>query len=166
MSDAVQGSYSTTAPLGPVASTVMLGGAVMVGAVLSRTLTEKVAVDLLSAASVAEQLTDVVPIGKVLSEAWSQVTTTEPSTASVAVALKVTTAPSGLVASCVMSPGTVSTGGVVSGQPSTVNFSEAGGTTSLEFRIMLAVFVKVPHCLGITLMVATKGTAVPSGAAK
>ena len=106
--------YSTTAPLGPVASTVMLGGAVMLGAVVSRTVTEKVSVELLPAASVAEQPTDVVPIGKVLPEGSVQLTSTEPSTASSAVALKATTAPSGLVASFVMGPGTVTTGGVVS----------------------------------------------------
>src|SRR5919107_2356934 len=106
--------YCTTAPLGPAAFTVMLGGAVMLGAELSSTVTEKVAVEVLPAASVAEQLTDVVPIGKVLPEGGVQVTPTEPSMASSAVALKVTTAPSGLVASFVMGPGTVTTGGVVS----------------------------------------------------
>jgi hypothetical protein len=106
--------YFTTAPLGEVASTVLLGGAVMLGAVVSRTVTKKVAVELLPAASVAEQLTSLVAIGKVLPEGGVQLTSTEPSTASSAVALNVTTAPSGLVASFVMGPGTVSTGGVVS----------------------------------------------------
>jgi hypothetical protein len=51
-----------------------------VGAVVSSTVTEKVAVDVLPAASVAEQLTDGVPIGKVLPEGSVQVTSTEPST--------------------------------------------------------------------------------------
>ena len=87
---------------------------VTLGAVVSSTVTEKVAVELLPAASVAEQLTDVVPIGKVLPEGGVQLTATEPSMASSAVALKVTTAPSGLVASFVMGSGTLSTGGVVS----------------------------------------------------
>jgi hypothetical protein len=51
--------------------------------------------------------------------------------------------------------------GTVGPQPSTVKVSE----TDRKF-VTLAVFVKVPHCPGITSMVATKGTAVPLGTSK
>jgi hypothetical protein len=53
------------------------------------------------AASVAEQLTVVVPSAKVSPEAWSQLTETEPSTMSLAEVVKLTLAPAGLVASAV-----------------------------------------------------------------
>ena len=74
----------------------------------------KEALPVLPAASVAEQVTVVVPIGKVEPEAGEQVGIIEPSTTSIADAVKVTTAPAALVASLVIFPGTVTTGGVVS----------------------------------------------------
>ena len=69
---------------------------------------------MLSLLSVAEQVTVVVPIGKVLPDAGVQTGVIEPSTVSVAVAVNVTTAPAELVASVVISAGTVTTGAVVS----------------------------------------------------
>src|SRR3954454_8793588 len=60
------------------------------------------------------QVTVVFPRGKIEPEGGSHVTITGPSTLSIAPAAKVTTAPSGPVASAVMSLGAVITGGVVS----------------------------------------------------
>ena len=81
---------------------------------------------MLPAASVAEQLTVVVVIANVEPEAGVHVTGTGPSTLSVAVTVKVTTAPDGLVASAVMLEGTVITGGVV---------SEGGGLEIVRLNI-------------------------------
>ncbi len=72
---------------------------VVSGAVVSRTVTVKVADPVLPAVSVAEQVTVVVPSGKVLPDAGVQTGVIEPSTVSVAVAVNVTTAPAELVAS-------------------------------------------------------------------
>ena len=69
---------------------------------------------MLPAVSVAEQVTVVGPSAKVLPDAGVQTGVIEPSTVSVAVAVNVTTAPLGPVASAVMSAGTVTTGSVVS----------------------------------------------------
>ena len=67
------------------------------------------------AASNQVQFTVVVVIGKVAPEFLLQVTVTAPSTRSVPVTVKVTTAPDGPVASTlVILAGTVITGGVVS----------------------------------------------------
>src|SRR3954469_10281484 len=76
----------------------------------------------LPAASVAEHVTVVVPTGNVLPEAGSQVTGTEPSTASLAVAVKLTAAPVADVASAVMSAGSVRSGAVVSATVTTNDF--------------------------------------------
>jgi hypothetical protein len=63
------------APDGPVhSSPVMSAGQVIVGAVLSRTVTRKLQVELFRLASVAVQATDVVPIAKVLPEGGTQTT--------------------------------------------------------------------------------------------
>jgi hypothetical protein len=62
--------------------------------------------------SVAEQLTVVVPTGKVEPEAGVQVGVSAPSTGSVAVTVKLTTAPPAFVAATVMFAGVVSVGGV------------------------------------------------------
>jgi len=104
----------TTAPDGPVASSVMLAGKVSVGGVVSWMVTLKLPLVVLPALSVAEQSTLVVPSGNVLPEAGVQDTVTEPSTMSVAEAEKETTAPDGPVASAVISPGRVRIGAVVS----------------------------------------------------
>ena len=87
--------------------------------------------------SVAEQLTVVVPSAKVEPEAGTHVTAgLAGEVSSVAVALKETTAPAALVASAVMLPGTVTTGGVLSHalpQPPRALIGEFwGDTTSPE----------------------------------
>src|SRR5262249_50692974 len=79
-----------------------------------KAVTAKLPVPRLPCASVEEQLTVVVPTGKVLPDAGTQVTGVDPSTSSTAETEKVTTAPAGLVANTLMSAGTVSTGGVES----------------------------------------------------
>ena len=85
------------------------------GGVVSCTVTEKLAVPVLPAASVAEQVTGVLPSAKVLPEVGVQLTVgASGATVSLAENTKVTTAPLGPVASAVMSAGTVTVGGVVS----------------------------------------------------
>src|SRR5690348_13333168 len=81
-----------------------------------RTVTKKLALPTLFAASVAVQTTRVEPSGNVLPERCEHVGTSTPSTSSTAVAPNVTTAPVGLVASTTRSCGTVTTGGVLSGR--------------------------------------------------
>src|SRR5438309_2163823 len=95
----------------------MLPGTDNTGAVVSRTVTRKVAgCEALWDASVAVQVTVVVPSGNVEPDADEHITTGAASTASVAVGCAyVTTAPAALVASTVTSEGTPwRTGGVVS----------------------------------------------------
>jgi hypothetical protein len=92
------------------------------GRVVSLTVTVKLPVAVLPDESVAEQLTVVVPIGNVEPEAGVHVTSTEPSTLSVAVALYVTTAPDELVASTVMLDGSERVGAVVSAVVSATAF--------------------------------------------
>jgi hypothetical protein len=77
--------YATTAPLGPVAGAVMLGGTVTTGDVVLKTVTAKVALDLLPWASVAAQFTVVVPIANVAPEAGVHTGVIAPSTSSIAV---------------------------------------------------------------------------------
>ena len=73
-------------PVGPVADAVMFAGVpVIVGPVVSDTLTVNVDVDALLCASVAVHVTVVVVIANVLPDAGTQLTATVPSTASVAV---------------------------------------------------------------------------------
>ena len=74
----------TAAPFGPVASAVILPGTVMVGGVVSRTMTVKLPLAVFPALSFAVQPTIVMPRGKVLPEAGVQVGVTAPSTSSVA----------------------------------------------------------------------------------
>ena len=104
----------TTRPAELVASNVILAGSESVGAVVSLTVMVKDPDPVLLAASVAEQFTVVVVIPNVEPEAGMHVTGTVPSTLSVAVAVYVTTAPDGPVASAVIGEGSVNTGGVVS----------------------------------------------------
>jgi hypothetical protein len=89
LSDAVGREYETRAPEGPVARTFMFTGTLLsTGGVLSPTVTVKVLAALVFgglAWSRAEQLTVVVPSGKVLPEAGEQLTVGLGSTASVAV---------------------------------------------------------------------------------
>src|SRR4030067_25434 len=104
----------TTAPEGPVASTVVSGGTITVGAVVSCTVTMKLLLPVFRLASVASQLTVVSPIAKVEPETGAQVDVNGPSTRSDAEVVKVTAAPKELVASAVMSVGTITVGAVVS----------------------------------------------------
>jgi hypothetical protein len=113
----------TTAPLAPVACTVIFAGTVIDGGVVSCTVTVKLAVPLLPALSVAEHETVVVAMGNVAPDAGLQVTGSVPSTASVADAVKVTTAPLALVAETVIFAGTVRTGGVPTVGTETVSVS-------------------------------------------
>jgi hypothetical protein len=102
------------APVELVASVVMLAGTVTTGAVVSPTVTVKVLLPVLPAASVAEQVTVVVPIAKVEPDAGKQVGVDTPLVVSVADAVKLITAPAELVASAVMLAGTMTTGLVLS----------------------------------------------------
>lgn len=89
----------------------------MFGAVESVTVTLKLAgVAVFPAASVALQVTVVVPIGNVEPEAWSQPDVARSPSGSAKVTMNGTSAPAGLVAATVMSAGTVITGG----EPSSV----------------------------------------------
>ncbi len=104
----------TTVPAASVVSTVISAGKFKAGAVVSTTVTWKLAVPVLPCESVAEQLTVVVPKANVDPEAGAQVGVREPSILSFAETVKLTTAPDGPVASAVISAGTVTTGKVLS----------------------------------------------------
>src|SRR5205823_6660576 len=92
------------------------------GGVVSTTVTLNEAEALLPAASLAEHVTFVVPSANTEPEVGSQLTGSDPSTTSVAVASNEVLAPLGPVASTVLSAGTDSAGGVVS---TTVTLNEA-----------------------------------------
>src|SRR5262245_929718 len=102
------------APEGTVASTVALSGTVTTGFTESITVTMNDAVPVFACASVAVQVTVVAPIRKTARLAGVQLGSTGPSMLSVAVALNVSAAPPGPLASSVASDGTVTTGGVTS----------------------------------------------------
>jgi hypothetical protein len=78
------------------------------------TVTVKELLPLLPEPSVAVQTSVVVPTGKLLPDGGEQDGVRFPLTVSVALALNVTTAPPGPVASTLIAAGTVTTGGVVS----------------------------------------------------
>jgi hypothetical protein len=104
----------TTAPPGLVACTVISDGSVNVGGDLSATVTLEEAEPKLPALSATEHVTVVEPNANVEPDEGVQVGVKEPSTASNAEAVNVTTAPAGPVALTVMSAGTVTTGDVLS----------------------------------------------------
>lgn len=107
--------YDAVEPLGPFASTVTpLGTLVMVGGVVSTTLTVNEPVLCFALASVALQLTVVEPSGKDEPEAGVQLTVGLGSTMSLADAENPTVAPALLVASAVTVPGRFKVGAVVS----------------------------------------------------
>ena len=108
--------YVTVAPSAEAASIVTFVGVVNDGAVVSTTTTLKVVgVAALLCASVAVQVTAVVPRAKVLPDAGVQEAAKEPSTASTAVgAVYVTAAPEALVASTETAACVAITGAVVS----------------------------------------------------
>ena len=80
---------------------------------MSSTVTLKLPLEVLPWASVAEQSTCVLPSGKVLPEAGVQVGVIEPSTISLAVAVKLTEAPLGPLAGTVLSAGRLSVADVL-----------------------------------------------------
>ena len=81
----------------------------------SSTITSKnESAEVFPAASVAEHVTVVVPIGNVSPEAASQSGITSPSTSSVAETSKSTVVPLGSLVITVVSLGTITVGGVVS----------------------------------------------------
>src|SRR5260370_22713827 len=91
-----------------------MAGRVRGGAVVSWTTTVAVAVPVLPAASLAVQVMAVLPSAKALPEEGEQLGVSEPDTVSAAVAVKVTAAPLGPVASTTLGAAMVTTGGVVS----------------------------------------------------
>jgi len=104
----------TFAPEAFEAVTVILGGSVSTGGVVSPTVTVKLPLALFPRESVAEQVTVVVPGGKFEPEAGEQVMGTGPSTRSFAETVKFTTVPEAFAAGTVMLEGSVKAGGVVS----------------------------------------------------
>ena len=90
---------ATTAPAGPVASTVRSLDGSTTGALVSTTFTVKLAVPVNSVLSVAEQLTVVEPSANVEPDTGAHATVRLTPAASTAVAWYVTTAPSGPAAS-------------------------------------------------------------------
>jgi hypothetical protein len=104
----------TTAPVGPVASSVRLPGRFRVGAEVSATVMVKLPLAKLPSESTAEQVTAEVPSANTDPDAGVHVTETTPSTVSLAEAENVTIAPAELVASSVIFAGSVSVGAVVS----------------------------------------------------
>src|SRR3954451_4268822 len=150
-------AYVTRAPAGLVASTAIGDGGVRSGAVVSRTVTVKLAVALLPEASRAVQSTSVEPSGKVLPDAGRQLREGLGSWSSVAVVVNETTAPLGPVASATTAGGTDSVGGVVSRWPArvtvmVVSVLVAGMVKGVGARLLPAGGVTVP-LLGLRLVV-------------
>jgi hypothetical protein len=104
--------YFTTAPLELVACTVISAGSFNIGGVVSTTVTLKEAKPVLPALSLAVQATVVEPNANLEPDEGVQVGFKEPSTASEAETVNLTTAPPGPVASTVISAGTVTAGPV------------------------------------------------------
>src|SRR5262249_53939774 len=110
----------TTAPAGPVASAITSDGAVIVGLVVSTTVTLNASVTVFWLESVAEHVTCVMPSAKIDPELTGivppeltsarQETASGPSVGSIALTLNDTGAPAGLVASAWREFGTVSDG--------------------------------------------------------
>jgi hypothetical protein len=166
-----------TAPAGLVHSRVIFAGQVMTGGVVSTTVTVKLHEELLPLASVAVQVTVVVPIRKVLPDAGVQTTTGFGSQISLAEAEKLTAAPAGLVHSTpLMLAGHVMTGGVVS---TTVTVNEQLAELPLKsLAVHVTVVVPMRNVLPetgeqvitgfgsqISLAIARNVTAAPAGLA-
>jgi hypothetical protein len=100
-------AYVTTAPVALVAVAATEAGRVRAGGVVSLTVTVNVDVLVKPRVSDAVQVTVVVAIANVDPLAGAQVTGRAPSTVSFAVAVYVTIAPVGPVASAVIGAGTV-----------------------------------------------------------
>jgi hypothetical protein len=130
--------YETLAPPGPVASAVIGPGTTSAGGVVSTTVTVtmNVAVPVLPAPSVAEQVTVVGPGAKFEPEAGLQVTGGDPATRSVAEPGPYeTVVPEGSPAVTVTGAGGVTIGGVVS---TTVTVKEPAGSESdsMQFTVV------------------------------
>src|SRR5919201_330441 len=121
-----------------------LAGTVITGGVASTrfTVTLKFALPVFPCESVAVQVTFVVPTGNVLPEAGLQFAGSGPSTLSFALAEKVPVFPPVDSVSTEKSPGTVTTGGVVS-MIVTVTVKEAEPVLPCE-SVALQVTVVVP----------------------
>src|SRR5215218_8907397 len=98
-------------------------------------VTEKLLRPMLPALSVAEQITVVGPRSNVDPEAGVQLVVTRVVTASLAETSKLTTAPSGEVASLAMSAGTLTTGAVVSSTVTTKELSPMFPAASLAEQV-------------------------------
>jgi hypothetical protein len=128
--------YETVFPDALSVVTAKSDGKVRTGGVVSTTaarvtVTVNDACPVFEWASVAEQVTVVAPIGKVLPESWSHVGVSVPSTVSVAVADGYETAvPAGFEVSTATSAGTVTVGEVVS-PTVTVKVLEYGSPASV-----------------------------------
>jgi hypothetical protein len=142
VSVAVGAVQLTTVPPGPVAATEMFPGMLLrVGGVVSTTLTVNCAEPLLPWESLAVQLTVVGPRANVPPEAGVQFAVTLPSTMSDALALYVTVAPDGPVASTLNEPGVVMVGAVVS--TTVIVRTRCGPVTSLVTVSVAVQFTSV-----------------------
>jgi len=122
LSVAVGSVYVTIAPAVDVAAATFVPGTfVNTGLVVSCTVTVNDADASMPRLLVAVQVTVVVVIANVEPEAGVHTGSSGPSVGSVAVATNVTAAPPGLVASTVMSPGTVTVGANVGSGANTAN---------------------------------------------
>ena len=132
----------TAAPPGPVAAAVIGAGTLMVGEVLSTTVTVKEAgAEVLFEWSVAVHETVVVPSGKVSPDAWLQEKVGEGSIASAAETENVTTAPPAPVASLEIGPGTDTVGAPWS---ATVTVKVAGADVLFEWSFAVQETVVAP----------------------
>src|SRR5262245_38842539 len=118
----------------------------IIGAVVSTTVTVNDLVVVLQAASFAVQATVVVPSGKVEPDAGVHANDVTP-TASVALVVKLTSAPPGPIASRVMSAGTVTDGAVVSW---TVTWNDAcaefeRASVAVQFTVVVPTGKPVPE---------------------
>jgi hypothetical protein len=99
-------------------------GSDSVGGVRSTIVTENVPVATLGTQSLAEHETVVIPIGNRVPDCGAQVTWADPDTASIAVAVKLTTRPALLVESAAIFCGSERTGAAVSGSTMTSSDDE------------------------------------------
>jgi hypothetical protein len=109
-----EGVKLNAAPVAPVASTLAFAGTVTTGPVVSVTVTVNEADPVLPRVSLPVHVTVVGPSGNVDPLAGVHVTSTAPSTPSVADVVKLNAAPVEPVASTAASAGTVTVGAVVS----------------------------------------------------
>src|SRR5919205_256239 len=141
----------TLVPEGSAVFTPKLPGTLTTGAVWSTrfTVTPKLALPVLPCESVALHVTVVVPTGKLLPEDGLQLGVSAPSTLSFALAEKVTVRPPVDSVSTEKSPGTDTTGGVVSFRLTvTVKEAEPGfpcESVALHVTVVVATGKLLPH---------------------